>query len=119
MGGGGGMSGTADLPSFQNDILPIFENSCSGDDCHDMADTTAPLSLEPAFAHANLVGATSEDCGGKTLVLPGSPDQSYLVEKLRGGSICEGEQMPLEADPLPAAGLRTFVNWICAGAPDN
>jgi hypothetical protein len=119
MGGGGGMSGVAEVPSFQNDILPIFENSCSGNDCHTEADREAPLGLEPTEAYANLVGPSSEDCASKTLIVPGSPDQSYLVDKLMGGSICEGDQMPLDEDPLPPAGVRTFVNWICAGAPDN
>lgn len=119
MGGGGGMSGVAEVPSFQDDILPIFENSCSGNDCHTETDREAPLGLDPADAYSNLVGTSSENCGAKTLVVPGSPDQSYLVDKLMGGSICDGDQMPLDEDPLPPAGVRTFVNWICAGAPDN
>lgn len=118
-GGGGGESNVAEVPSFQSDILPIFENSCSGNECHTEDDREAPLGLDPGLAYSNLVGVTSENCGAKTLVVPGSPDQSYLVDKLMGGSICEGDAMPLDDDPLPAAGVRTFVNWICAGAPDN
>lgn len=122
-GGGGGATGTpvAEIPSFKEDILPIFENACSGTgaNCHATVDHEAPLGLDPAEAYANLVGVTSEDCGGKNFVVAGSPDQSYLIDKLMGGTICEGGQMPLDQDPLPTAGVRTFVNWICAGAPDN
>jgi hypothetical protein len=118
-GGGGGMSGVDEVPSFQEDILPIFENACSGSDCHTEDDRLAPLGLDAFSAHTNLVNQNSEDCGAKTLIVPGSPDQSYLIDKLMGGSICEGDQMPLDEEPLPAAGVRTFVNWICAGAPDN
>lgn len=108
-----------EVPSFQNDILPIFENSCAGSDCHTEMDRVAPLALEPATAYANLVGATADECGAKDYVIPNSPDQSYLVEKLMGGNICAGERMPLGEDPLPTAGVRTIVNWICAGAPNN
>jgi hypothetical protein len=113
------MSPVDEVPSFQDDILPIFENACSGSDCHTEVDRLAPLGLEPTEAYGNLVGMTSEDCGAKTLVVPGSPDQSYLIDKLMGGDICEGDRMPLDDDALPPAGVRTFVNWICAGAPDN
>lgn len=108
-----------EIPSFQENILPILENSCSGSDCHTDAESAAPLSLEPGVAYQNLVGVAADDCGGKDYVVPGSPDQSYLVDKLMGGALCAGERMPLGENPLPAAGLRTFVNWICAGAPDN
>lgn len=120
-GGAGGMSGgeVDEVPSFQNDILPIFQSSCSGSDCHTEMDRVAPLALESATAYANLVGVTADECGAKDYVIPNSPDQSYLVEKLMGGDICSGEQMPLGEDALPTAGIRTIVNWICAGAPNN
>lgn len=120
-GGAGGAGGevVSEVPSFQADILPIFENSCSGSDCHTEADRVAPLGLEPENAFANLVSVTADECGAKDYVVPSSPDQSYLVEKLMGGNICAGERMPLGEDPLPTAGVHTIVNWICAGAPDN
>lgn len=114
------MSGDVEeVPSFQDDILPIFENSCSGSDCHTEMDREAPLGLDAADALGNLVGVAAEECGAKNYVVPNSPDQSYLVEKLMGGDICAGEQMPLGEDALPQAGIHTIVNWICAGAPDN
>lgn len=113
------MSSVDDVPSFQNDILPIFENSCSGAECHTEMDREAPLALEPGEAYDNLVGVTAEDCGGRDYVVPNSPDQSYLIEKLMGGTVCSGERMPLGENALPTAGIHTIVNWICAGAPDN
>lgn len=120
-GGAGGVSGdeVGEVPSFQNDVLPIFENSCAGSDCHTETDRAAPLGLEPMGAYANLVGVTADECGTKDYVIPNSPDQSYLVEKLMGGDICSGERMPLGDDPLPTAAIHTIVNWICAGAPNN
>ncbi len=118
-GGAGGMSNVDEIPSFQDDILPIFENSCSGSECHTETDRQAPLGLEPDQAYANLVGMAAEDCGGSDYVVPNSPDQSYLIEKLMGGAVCAGERMPLGEDALPTAGIHTIVNWICAGAPDN
>lgn len=117
--GGAGNDDVAPIPSFQNDILPIFENSCSGSECHTEMNRAAPLDLEPENAFLNLVGVTADECGSRDYVVPNSPDQSYLVEKLMGGDICSGERMPLGESPLPTAGVHTIVNWICAGAPNN
>ncbi len=109
----------AEVPSFKDDILPMFAVSCAGSDCHTEEDREAPLDLEAAMAYANLVDVEAEDCAGKRLVVPGSPDTSYLVDKLMGGNICEGGRMPLSDEPLPNLGIARVVRWICAGAPDN
>lgn len=117
--GEGGSSGSGEVPSFKADILPMFEVSCSGSDCHTEEEREAPLGLDAVTAYANLVGAPAENCEGKQLVVPGSPDTSYLVDKLMGGNICDGGRMPLSDDPLPNQGIGRVVDWICAGAPDN
>jgi len=116
----GGSAGSS-VPSFQDDILPVFDVSCAGGTCHQNADDgeAAPLDLTAADAYAHLVDVTAEDCGEMKYVVPGSPDQSYLVEKLMGGNVCAGERMPLMDEPLPNEGIARVVNWICAGAPDN
>jgi hypothetical protein len=77
------------------------------------------LDLTLALAFENLVGVSAHDCSGRDLVVPGSPDQSYLIEKVMGGALCAGERMPAGDDPLPDSSLETIVQWICAGAPDN
>jgi hypothetical protein len=75
--------------------------------------------LDPSVAYEHLVNVTADDCKDKRLVVPGSPDQSYLVDKLMGGNLCAGAPMPLLDDRLPNAAVGTVVNWICQGAEDN
>lgn len=120
-GGAGGMTSFApgEVPSFADDILPLFDNSCSGADCHTTDERIAPLGLDPADAYAHLVDAMAEGCESERLVVPGSPDQSYLVDKILGGDLCAGEPMPLAADELPNAAKGAIIRWICEGAPDN
>lgn len=116
MGGAGGALGTV---SFSGDILPLFENTCSGSSCHTGDDRKAPLALDPDEAYDHLVMARSEVCDEEIFVEPGSPDQSYLIDKLSGGAVCSGSRMPLAAPALPVSALRTTVAWICQGAQNN
>lgn len=118
-GGGTALPESAPIPSFQNEVLPLFENACAGSDCHTGGERKAPLGLDPGDAYGHLVNVTAQDCGSQLLVVPSSPDNSYLIDKLMGGNLCAGSQMPLSAEPLPNAALSTIVHWICAGAPDN
>jgi len=119
-GGGAGGEGPVNIGpvSFSEHILPILENSCSGSDCHTKA-TKAPLGLEPEEAYSHLVNVAAEGCSDATLVVPGDPNKSYLLDKLLGGTVCDGAQMPLADKPLPDIATARFVRWICDGAPDN
>lgn len=105
--------------SFSRDVLPILGASCGGSDCHTGGEPLSELDLSPARAYAELVGAAAVGCEEGTLVVPGNPDQSYLIDKLTGGELCRGKRMPLFADPLPDAAIAQFVGWICAGALDD
>lgn len=117
-GGGAGGESSSDPVSFSEDILPLLDNSCSGSKCHTKEDRLAPLNLEPEGAYEHLINVQAEGCE-KVLVVPGDPDQSYLLDKLLGGTVCDGAQMPLAEKPLPDAALGRFVRWICEGAQDN
>ncbi len=120
LGAGGATSGESTGPlSFAEDILPLLDNSCSGSKCHTEEDREAPLGLDPDDAYSHLVDAQAEGCENATLVVPGNPDESYLLNKLLGGSVCDGAQMPLADKPLPDAATARFVRWICDGAPNN
>ena len=60
----------------------------------------------------------SEACGG-TLVVPGSPGDSYLYQKLTNPAPCSGSQMPrtdLLPAPLPACVTALVSAWIAEGA---
>lgn len=117
--GNGGEGGSIEAPSFQNHLIPLFESSCGGILCHTGEDSFAPLSLDPSMVYQNLLGTGAKDCAGREYVVPKSPDQSYLIEKLMGGSLCAGDRMPLGNEELAKSTLRSVTQWICAGALDN
>jgi len=77
------------------------------------------LSLESGKAFAELVNVASGQCGGRTLVKPGAPASSYIMDKLTGTNLCMGSQMPKAGQSLPSTQIDTIRNWICQGASNN
>jgi hypothetical protein len=72
--------------------------------------------LDLPGTYAALVGpvSTSTLCTGKTLVVPGKPQESLLLLKLRPSPPC-GVQMPLPT-PLPEDRITQIETWIKNGA---
>jgi len=104
--------------TFTDDVMPVLKASCGGNDCHTGEDTVSGLSLAEDVAYAQLVDVASDGCEGQTRVVPGDPGSSYLVEKMVGGAMCNGNRMPL-FEELPEEAIAKIVGWICAGAPDD
>jgi hypothetical protein len=92
---------------YSTDVAPIL-GSCSGELCHD------------AWSYKTTVGIASiECCDRRKLIDPGRPDQSYLLQKLRGTDLCGNtSEMPPGVN-VPKAVLDVVESWICLGAPDN
>ena len=66
-----------------------------------------------------LVGVPSRFHPGATLVIPGNPDDSYLIRKLEGRDIT-GVRMPQSGPPYLTAGQISVIRrWIEIGAPNN
>lgn len=90
--------------SYSEQIAPIFEAKCA--ECHGTETTEAELSL-----------ATYEDVmkGSEfgTVVEPGSPDESLLLDMVAAG------EMPQDADPLPEEEIELIRSWIAQGAQNN
>ncbi|MBL8788399.1 MAG: hypothetical protein JNJ59_26125 [Deltaproteobacteria bacterium] len=105
------------IPTFANDIQPIFSNNCTG--CHG---GSGGLFLTAGQAYTNLVNVTGNNGACSTLkrILPGSPNDSLLVRKI-SGTTC-GDRMP-RSDPSFFAnnpGLITRIrSWVAAGALNN
>jgi hypothetical protein len=105
--------------SFSKDIQPIFSSSCAI--CHQGSTPPGGLSLEPGSAYNNLVNVKSSE-SALMRVAPGSPDKSYLINKLlgtqsqAGGS---GSPMPFGASPLPQSQINLIQQWISQGAKNN
>ncbi len=106
--------------SFSRDIQPIFNANCVV--CHTGANGPQGLSLDSGKAYGNLVNVKSTEAPALNRVAPGSPDKSYILNKLLGTQTAaggSGAQMPFGAGPLPQATINLIQQWIAAGAPNN
>lgn len=94
----------------------IFVKSCTFSACHKGAAPAGGLGLEGS-THAKLVDVAA--VGTKaTLVVPGDPDASYLLEKLTATMPAAGDPMPPGA-PLSSEKIEMIRGWIEAGAADD
>jgi hypothetical protein len=110
--------GTATV-SFSGAVQPIFTSKCATMACHGGVMPPEGLDLRTGKSYAKLVGVTATECSdGRMRVLPGAPDQSYLVDKLLGIDLCFGSKMP-KTGGVADADIATISNWICEGAPND
>ena len=100
--------------SFSEDVEPILDGCIT---CHGGVTPRADLNLSDD-AYDSLVDVESTDCPGRIRVVPGEPDESYLIDKLEGADDICGTQMP-QSGELPASELDTIRQWISEGALDN
>lgn len=120
---------TPDLqPTMSSLAAQIFTSSdssgrraCSA--CHTDVGRTPAAGLnlkDAATAYASLVGRPSARKAGATFVIPGDPDNSYLVHKLEGRSDVVGVRMPLGGPPYLTDGQMLVVRrWIQSGAKND
>lgn len=78
------------------------------------------LNLTSGNAHAQLVNRASVAKAGAVLVIPGDPENSYLVQKLEGRAGIVGQRMPRTGGPYLTEGQMMVIRrWIQEGAPNN
>ena len=104
------------VPELQSIQDNVFTPICTG--CH--AGSSAPLGfrLDPGSSFSMLVNTASVEVPSLMRVLPGNPDQSYLIQKLEGHAAV-GAQMPLGQPPLPQATINVIRQWITDGAQQS
>ncbi len=130
----------ADSPtvSLKNDVMPIFQASCTfSGTCHGAKTGssgkvylgppmgTAPTDMDLADVVSMNVNEASST-GVKTIV-PKDPQHSFLMHKMDGTLACGdiqctgpcGAPMPQGGDALPADKLDTVRRWIAQGAQNN
>jgi hypothetical protein len=101
---------TATLQSIQDNV---FTPICA--QCHQGAAAPLGFRLDEASAYAMLVNAPSSEVSSLRRVVPGDPDNSYIIQKLEGRAAVGG-QMPLGQPPLPQATIAVIRDWIANGA---
>ena len=114
-------------PTFAAIQREIFQSTDSSGrvactQCHTTQGRTpaANLSLLPEVAYQNLVNVPSIQKPGAIRVIPGDPDNSYLVHKLEGRSDIVGQRMPRTSGPFLTEGQMLIVRrWIAQGAANN
>jgi hypothetical protein len=88
----------------------IFKPSCDGAGCHGSQNPAAGLNLMDT-APDQLLGISASLCSGWSLIVPGSPEKSFLYQKLAATRPTCGEPMPL-GQRLPAASTQCIADWI-------
>jgi hypothetical protein len=109
-------------PSLDN-VLGLFGDSCAGASCHVgfAGEPAAGLDLGPAVACDHLVEIPAVEVPVLRRVVPGSPEQSYLLCKLTPDCPDLPDRVTIMPPTLPGglpADERDLVaRWIATGAP--
>lgn len=91
--------------------------------CHTTAGGRVPpvgMDLGSPNAHAQIVNVAAIGKPGAIRVIPGDPENSYLIHKLEGRTSIAGLRMPRSGPPYLTDGqIRVIKRWIELGAPNN
>ena len=112
-------------PTFASIQTDIFQSTDSlgrmpCTQCHTSTgkNPSGGFDLNPDVAYANLVNAAVREKAGAIRVIPGDPDNSYLVQKLEGAASITGRRMPFNGPPYLTEGqIKIIRRWIQIGAP--
>lgn len=111
------------LSSIQREIFDTTDSAgrqaCTN--CHTDAgrNPSGGMNLRSGMAYNSLVGTASTGKPGATRVIPGDPENSYLIHKLEGRSTIAGVRMPLGGPYLEIGQIQVIERWIEIGAPNN
>jgi len=112
-------------PRFSSIQTQIFESTDSAGrraciSCHTNVgrSPSAGLNLTHDVAYDQIVNMPSARKTGAIRVVPGDPDNSYLVHKVEGLSDIIGVRMPFSGPPYLTDGqILILKRWIAIGAP--
>ena len=114
------------VPTFSSIQSEIFSSSDSSGraactQCHNAVGRLFNgLDLSPQVAYANLVNRASSAKAGAIRVIPGDPENSYLIHKLEGRPGIVGVRMPQIGSPFLTDGqILVIKRWIELGAPND
>jgi hypothetical protein len=108
--------------SIQHEILETGDSSgrlaCT--QCHNAVGSRFNgLDLSSAVAYTNLVNAAVREKAGATRVIPGDPENSYVIQKLEGRAGV-GARMPFNSPAYLTDGqILVIKRWIELGAKND
>ncbi len=110
------------VPSFENEVLPIFTQHCAS--CHSSAtDGFAGLELGSMEEIAETaINSESDGWAGRPVIAPFLPGNSYILYKIIGDPRVAGLPMPRTPDldgaaaPIPFEEQELLADWIASGA---
>jgi len=104
--------------SFSRVQMEIFTPHCAVEGCH-APPTQQGLDLRDGHAYDNVVGVPAKE-SAKVRIAPGHPEDSYLVDKIRGAAGIDGARMPASGPPyLTDQQIQLIVDWVRRGAPKD
>jgi hypothetical protein len=112
-------------PTFSSIQREIFNQTDSSGrraciTCHSGAQAPFGLSLVEGVSYGNLVGVATRQKAGAIRVIPGDPDNSYMVQKLEGAPGIVGARMPFTGGPYLTDGQMQIIRrWIELGARND
>jgi hypothetical protein len=120
--GGGGEGGflLPPVPGLQPTLdsiqTNVFSLDCAKSGCHGGASAQQGMQLDPGFAYGNLVNIASPRDPNQIRVIPGNPDNSFIIHKIEGTQTL-GDRMPQGGPYLPQSTIDVIRQWIANGAP--
>ena len=124
--------------SFARDIHPTVRSTCAVGGCHELSatsnhftDFTTPASTytrwvnQPAFDFCVDEGAGNGGFVQRTIVVPGHPEDSVLIEKISSTRVEPCNAMhhprmpPPPRPPLTPEQIATWTRWVFEGALQN
>ena len=96
-------------------IQNIFNANCTR--CHVGSSPPQNQNLTENLAYSNIVNVASNEQPALKRILPGNPDNSYLVRKIQGTPGISFSQMPADGPPfLSQADIDSIRSWVTNGA---
>jgi hypothetical protein len=114
-------------PTFASVQTQIFETTDAAGrvactNCHTNLGRTPSggMTLLHDLAYDQIVNVPSARKPGAIRIIPGDPENSYLVQKLEGRPGIVGLRMPFSGAPFLTDGQMLILKrWIAIGAPRN
>ena len=110
--------------SIQHEIFNATDASgrlaCTNCHSNQGRNPSGGMNLLEGLSYTQLVGVASTGKPGAVRVIPGDPENSYIIHKLEGSSDIAGVRMPRGNGPYLTEGqIMVIKRWIAIGAPNN